>query len=476
MLQQVMTNPGEIIFREVPVPEVKENQVLVKIMNIGVCGSDIHVYHGKHPFTKYPVTQGHEVSGEITELGKNVTEFHVGQKVTIEPQVYCGHCYPCRHGKYNLCEELKVMGFQTTGTASEYFAVDASKVTPIPEDMSYEEGAMIEPLAVAVHGVKQMGDVAGMNIAVLGAGPIGNLVAQTAKGMGAAKVMITDISDLRLAKAKECGIDVCVNTKDKDFGEAMIEAFGPDKADVIYDCAGNNITMGQAIKYARKGSTIVLVAVFAGMAEVDLAVANDHELDIKSTMMYRHDDYIDGIRLVNEGKVHLKPLISKTFAFKDYLKAYQYIDDNRETTMKVIINVSEKYGAYMENKYGIVGVAHVGLPTNDLQKTVEFYKSLGFEEIMQTYNEKAGEKVAFLQIKNYCIETFENGQAAMSDGAYQHVALDVEDIESMYQKICNEKYTVITDGIEELPFWENGVKFFMIKGPNEERIEFCQKL
>ena len=118
----------------------------------------------------------------------------------------------------------------------------------IPEDMSYEEGAMIEPLAVAVHGVKQMGDVAGLNIAVLGAGPIGNLVAQTAKGMGAAKVMITDISDLRLAKAKECGIDVCVNTKNKDFGEAMIEAFGPDKADVIYDCAGNNITMGQAIK------------------------------------------------------------------------------------------------------------------------------------------------------------------------------------------------------------------------------------
>ena len=178
MLQQVMTNPGEIIFREVPVPEIKDNQVLVKIMNIGICGSDIHVYHGKHPFTKYPVTQGHEVSGEVVKTGDAVTEFHVGQKVTIEPQVYCGHCYPCRHGKYNLCEELKVMGFQTTGTASEYFAVDASKVTPIPEDMSYEEGAMIEPLAVAVHGVKQMGDVTGMNIVVIGAGPIGNLVAQ----------------------------------------------------------------------------------------------------------------------------------------------------------------------------------------------------------------------------------------------------------------------------------------------------------
>ena len=133
------------------------------------------------------VTQGHEVSGEIVKVGKDASGLREGQKVTIEPQVYCGHCYPCRHGKYNLCEELKVMGFQTTGTASEYFAVDASKVTPIPEEMSYEEGAMIEPLAVAVHAVKQMGDVKGMNIAVLGAGPIGNLVAQAAKGIGSSK-------------------------------------------------------------------------------------------------------------------------------------------------------------------------------------------------------------------------------------------------------------------------------------------------
>ena len=233
------------------------------------------------------------------------------------------------------------MGFQTTGTASEYFAVDASKVTPIPEDMSYEEGAMIEPLAVAVHGVKQMGNVAGMNIAVLGAGPIGNLVAQAAKGMGAAKVMITDISDLRLAKAKECGIDVCVNTKNKDFGAAMLEAFGPDKADVIYDCAGNDTTMGQAIRHARKGSTIILVAVYAGMANVDLAVLNDHELDLNTSMMYRHEDYLEAIRLVNEGKVRLEPLMSRHFPFRDYLAAYQYIDANRETTMKVLIDVDE---------------------------------------------------------------------------------------------------------------------------------------
>lgn len=347
MLQQVMTAPGQIEFHEIPVPEINPDQVLIKIQKIGICGSDIHVYHGKHPFTKYPVTQGHEVSGEIVEIGSAVQggstgePLSVGQKVTIQPQVVCGHCHPCRHGKYNLCEELKVMGFQTTGVASHFFAVDAKKVTPLPDEMSFDEGAMIEPLAVAVHAIRRAGDVTGMDIAVLGAGPIGILVAQVAKGLGAKSVLITDVSDVRLAKAKECGVDYCVNTLHKNFGEALIESFGPDKADVIYDCAGNDITMGQAIQYARKGSTIILVAVFAGMAKVDLAVLNDHELDLNTTMMYRNEDYVDAIQLVNEKKVVLQPLVSKHFAFKDYLAAYQYIDANRETTMKVIVNVQE---------------------------------------------------------------------------------------------------------------------------------------
>ena len=195
MLQQLMTAPGKIVFNEIPKPVPKAGEVLVKIMKIGICGSDIHVYHGKHPFTRYPVTQGHEVSGEIAGLGDGVSAFSLGQKVTIQPQVVCGVCYPCRHGKYNLCENLKVMGFQTTGTASEFFSVDAGKVTPLPDAMTFDQGAMIEPLAVAVHAVKRAGNVRGLNIAVLGAGPIGNLVAQAAKGMGAASVLITDISD-----------------------------------------------------------------------------------------------------------------------------------------------------------------------------------------------------------------------------------------------------------------------------------------
>ena len=339
MIQQLMTAPKEITFREVDIPEPGPDQVLVKIKRIGVCGSDIHVFHGMHPYTKYPVTQGHEVSGKIVKLGQYVSNLQVGQRVTIEPQVFCGRCHPCLHGKYNLCENLKVMGLQTVGTASEYFAVDASKITPLPEGMSYNEGAMIEPLAVTVHAGKRFADMKGAKVAVLGAGPIGILLSQAVKALGAAEVMITDISEKRLELAKSVGADYAINTAKEDFGEALVACFGPDKADVIYDCAGNDITMNSAIQNARKGSTIILVAVFAKMANVDLAKLNDSELDLNTSMMYRHEDYVDALRFVNEGKIQLKPLESAHFAFKDYQKAYEYIDANREMTMKVLIDV-----------------------------------------------------------------------------------------------------------------------------------------
>lgn len=176
MLQEVMTSPGVIEFRDVPIPEIRDDQVLVKMMRLGICGSDIHVYHGKHPYTKYPVTQGHEVSGEIVQVGSAVKGLEVGQKVVLEPQVTCGKCYPCTHGKYNLCTELKVMGFQTTGAASEYFAVDASKVDVIPDSMTYDEAALIEPLAVTVHAAKRFPDINGANVSIIGCGPIGILL------------------------------------------------------------------------------------------------------------------------------------------------------------------------------------------------------------------------------------------------------------------------------------------------------------
>ena len=341
MIQQVMTAPGKIEFHDVPVPEIGADQVLVKMMRLGICGSDIHVYHGKHPYTSYPVTQGHEVSGIIEKVGANVKNLKVGQNVVIEPQVFCGHCYPCTHGKYNLCDELKVMGFQTTGAASEYFAVDAAKVDVVPEGVSLDEAAMIEPLAVTIHAAKRFENISGANVCILGCGPIGILLAQSCKALGAAKVMITDVSDYRLALAKSLGADYTFNTMKESFAECMINVFGTDKADVIYDCAGTNITMDQAIQNCRKGGRIVLVAVFAGLAKVDLAKLNDSELTLDSSMMYRHEDYVQALDLVAEGKIKLEPLMSKHFAFRDYDAAYQYIENNKESTMKVLIDIQD---------------------------------------------------------------------------------------------------------------------------------------
>ncbi len=202
MKQAIMTAPGRIELRDVPLPEVAPDQVLIRVKRIGVCGSDIHVFHGKHPLTPYPVVQGHEAAGVVERTGSAVRGLGPGDPVTFQPQVTCGVCHPCRHGAYHICDRLKVMGFQTTGAASELFAVDATKVLRLPKAMSLEQGAMVEPLAVAVHALERVGGASGKKVLVLGAGPIGNLVAQAARGLGAAAVMITDTSEYRLELAE----------------------------------------------------------------------------------------------------------------------------------------------------------------------------------------------------------------------------------------------------------------------------------
>lgn len=338
MIQALMVKPGEIIFQDVPVPEVKPDQIKIKMKRIGVCGSDIHVNHGKHPYTSYPVVQGHEVSAEVVEIGAKVTEVKVGDKVTIQPQVVCGTCYPCTHGMYNDCEELKVMGFQTTGMASEYFVVDAKKALVLPETMSWEHGAMIEPLAVAVHAVRRAGDMTGKKVLVLGGGPIGNLVAQTAKAMGAAGVLLAELSGYRLAAAKKCGIDTIDNAKE-DLMEAIIANFGTDRADYIFECIGINATMKQAIDYARKGSTIMVVGVFADLGAINMGYIQDHELTLVGSAMYREEDFVKAIELVNDGLIDFDTLITHRVKFEDYEKAYQLIDEQKDKAMKVMIEM-----------------------------------------------------------------------------------------------------------------------------------------
>src|SRR5215475_9701923 len=185
MKQAVMTAPGEIAFRDVERPIPNDDEVILKTERIGVCGSDIHVWHGLHPYTSFPVVQGHEVGGVVAALGKYVTGLKISDKITFMPQVTCGKCYACTHGMYHICESLKVMGFQTGGAAQEYFALPAENVLKLPDSMSLDEAAMIEPIAVTVHALRRGGGAEGKKVVVLGSGTIGNLTAQVAKASGA---------------------------------------------------------------------------------------------------------------------------------------------------------------------------------------------------------------------------------------------------------------------------------------------------
>jgi len=338
MLQAIMVEPGKIEFQEVPVPEIKPDQIKIKMKRIGVCGSDIHVNHGKHPYTSYPVVQGHEVAAEVVEIGSEVTNVKSGDMVTIQPQVVCGKCYPCTHGMYNACEELKVMGFQTTGMASEYFVVDATKALTLPNNLSAEHGAMIEPLAVAVHAVRRVGDLLGKKVLVLGGGPIGNLVAQTAKGMGAEAVLLSELSQYRLEAARKCNIKT-VDPAKEDLLAAILSNFGKDRADFIFECVGINPTMKQAIEYARKGSTIVVVGVFGDLGSINMGYIQDHELTLVGSAMYREEDYIKAIELVGEGLIDFDTLITHRVKFTDYTKAYAIIDEQKDKAMKVMIEM-----------------------------------------------------------------------------------------------------------------------------------------
>jgi L-iditol 2-dehydrogenase len=339
MRQAIMTKPGEIIFQDIPRPELQSNEVLIQVKRIGVCGSDIHVFHGLHPYTSYPVVQGHEVAGVIAEVGAQVEGFAKGDKAVFMPQVTCGTCYPCRHGMYHICDALKVMGFQTNGAAQEYFPVRADMVLKLPDSVSLDHAALVEPIAVAVHALARFGSTAGLNILVLGAGTIGNLVAQVAAASGANRVMITDVSPYKLEKGRQCGLETVVNPAQEDLDQAILNTFGADKADLILECVGVQDTITQAIASARKGSTIIVVGVFGKKPLVDLGLVQDRELSLIGTLMYQKKDYERAIELVAHGKLHLDPMVTHRFAFEAYLEAYKAIESSEGRYMKVMIEL-----------------------------------------------------------------------------------------------------------------------------------------
>lgn len=340
MRQAVLVSPKTIEFREVEAPKAEDlqaHQVLINVKRIGICGSEIHSYHGEHPATFYPVVQGHEFSAVVVAVGSEVTNCKPGDHITARPQLVCGECAPCKRGQYNVCEHLRVEAFQADGTAQDYFVTTDDRVVVLPEGMSLDYGAMIEPLAVGAHATVRS-DVKGKNVVVSGAGAIGNLVAQFCIARGAKKVLIADVSDLRLEKAKECGIQHTVNVLNTPLGEAVKEVFGDEGYQVGFEVAGVESSIRSLMATIEKGSDIVIVAVFGKDPALSMFHLGEHELRLIGTMMYRHEDYQTAIDFVSRGIINLEPLITSRFSFEQYDEAYKFIDAHKTSTMKVIID------------------------------------------------------------------------------------------------------------------------------------------
>ena len=339
MRQAVMTEPGKIEFRDVPEPKAGPGQILLRIKRIGVCGSDIHVNHGKHPFTSYPVVQGHEFSAVVEAVGEGVTKVKPGMKATARPQIVCGECAPCRRGDYHICDVLRVEGFQAPGCAQDLFVTTEDKIVPLPDSLTYEQGALIEPTAVGVHSTGRGGELKGRNVTVLGAGPIGNLVAQVVRCRGAKKILITDLSDFRLDIAKKCGIANTSNASKESLGDASKRVFGGEGFDVAFEAVGAEATMDAAVQNIEKGGTIVVLGVFGEKPRIDMSIVGDREQSIVGTLMYKHEDYVKAVELIASGDVITKPLVTKHFAFEQYPDAYKLIDDQGDKTLKVMIDL-----------------------------------------------------------------------------------------------------------------------------------------
>ena len=265
MRQAVLLAPKKIEFREVPAPRAEDLK-----------GSEIHSYHGLHPATFYPVVQGHEYSGVVVAVGPDVKDFKPGDRVTARPQLVCGTCNPCKRG---------VQAFQADGAAQDYFVVTEDRTVHIPDGMSMEYAAMVEPSAVGAHATSRPRELKGKNVIVSGAGTIGNLIAQFAQARGAKKVVITDVSDYRLAKARECGIAHTLNVAKTPIKDALKDLFGDEGYQVGFEVAGVEVSVRSLMETIEKGGDVIIVGVHAKDPQISMFYLGEHELNLIGSMM-----------------------------------------------------------------------------------------------------------------------------------------------------------------------------------------------
>lgn len=341
----VMLGIGKMGFEEREIPKAKDDEVLVKLEYVGICGSDLHYYEtgaiGDY-VVKPPFVLGHEPGGTVVEVGKNVKHLKVGDRVALEPGKTCGHCEFCKTGRYNLCPD--VVFFATPpvdGVFQEYVAHEADLCFKLPDQVSTLEGALIEPLAVGFHAAMQGGARAGQTAVVMGAGCIGLVSMMALKAMGVSKVYVVDIMEKRLQKALELGADGIINGAQTDVAEEVKRLTDGKGCDLVVEAAGSQTTTVQAIHMTKKGATIVLVGYSkSGEMTLPTSLILDKELTLKSVFRYRHI-YPMAIEAVAAGRVNLKGIVTDIFELDEAQKAMDYSVNHKADIVKAVIHIAD---------------------------------------------------------------------------------------------------------------------------------------
>ena len=335
----VISKPNEIEIREVPMPEVKEGEALLKVKYVGICGADLASYTGNQPFTTYPRIPGHEFSAEIVEIPENDKGLKAGDIVTCNPYFNCTECYSCQRGFVNCCTDNQTMGVQRDGAFCEYIAMPVERIYK-GKGLSAKELALIEPFSISQHAVSRAEIKDTDNVLVIGAGPIG-LFALLAAKQKCKKIAVADILDNRLSLATEYGADAVVNTKEKSLGEFTAEFTNGNGFDVCIEACGAPETFLGCIESAAFAGNIILIGNGKRETTFNHSVLLKKELNVHGSRNALKDDFINNIDLVASGKADVMKMVSGVYDMENAIDAFEALKNNNGTLAKLLIKIGD---------------------------------------------------------------------------------------------------------------------------------------
>lgn len=319
MLAARYLGPNQIEARQVSLPDIESGEALVRVEACGFCGSDINIVAGTHPRAQAPLTIGHELSGRIVQMAGNSSDLSIGDRVTTYPLISCGVCYACTHGNPHVCRKLRLFGFDVDGGMAEFVKLPVASLMKLPPEMPAHIGALIEPLAVAVHGLERAVLEGVQTAAVLGAGPIGILTALVAQARGIPNVLISDVLPSRLELAESVGLTTVV--AGAALRDRVMVLSDDNGADVVYECAGHPSSAREMTALVRSRGTIVNLGVFKKPVEVDMQAINFKEVEIVGSRVYERKDFKAAIDIAMS--LPLEAIISREFSLGDVSDAFQ---------------------------------------------------------------------------------------------------------------------------------------------------------